>query len=333
MIRNKREVVDYFENNIRPKYEGEIEKVALIEERFQKYRTVGIAIGLLFFFFLVACNIVFGVSGVFIGFFVLVGLLTLYARIRAKFIKTDSKDSIVTLSSYGSYNNFQMASKKPILEEIIPAVLPNFTYAPSKGITEKELKNTSFFSEKILDIAKTDDAIIGNFNDKEVRVSEVSIYRVEEDKDSRREIKFLDSLVVEVDMKLDPNVELYLTYKTYNNDSFKASNRKTLHEISLSNLYVDQHYRVLTNDSVVTNKLLQPRNIDKLVQLMERTNKYISLGVKNGKIMLVVKSDRDLFEILTPENFNPDVIWEEILIILDTISYVEQIGLDFKKAQ
>ncbi|MDU9694121.1 hypothetical protein O0Q50_23335 [Priestia aryabhattai] len=49
--------------------------------------------------------------------------------------------------------------------------------------------------------------------------------------------------------------------------------------------------------------------------------------------MLVVKSDRDLFEILTPENFNPDVIWEEILIILDTISYVEQIGLDFKKAQ
>lgn len=333
MIRNKREFVDYFESYIRPKYKGDLEKIAATNEKVKQFRPIAIAGGLFFFFLLAVCNIFFGPIGVFVGFFGFIGLLILYGRTKAKFIKTEGKEPNIIISNYAAYADFQVSSKQAILEEIIPAVLPNFAYGPSKGITEKELKDTSFFSDTILDIAKTDDAIIGSFNDKEVRVSEVSVYTVKEDEDSRRVIKFLDSLVVEVDMKLDPNVEMYLTYKTYNNDSFKASNQKSLHEISLSNLYVDQHYRVLTNDSIVTNKLLQPRNIDKLVQLMEKTNKYISLGVKNGKIMLVVKSDRDLFEIFTPENFNPDVIWEEILIILDTISYVEQIGLDFKKAQ
>ncbi|WP_419182822.1 DUF3137 domain-containing protein [Priestia megaterium] len=72
---------------------------------------------------------------------------------------------------------------------------------------------------------------------------------------------------------------------------------------------------VLTNNTVVTNKLLQPRNINKLVELMEKTNKRIKLGVKNEKLMLLVESNRDLFEILTPEKFNPEVIWEEILFL------------------
>ncbi|MGF9891309.1 DUF3137 domain-containing protein [Priestia megaterium] len=333
MIRNKRDFVDYFESHIRPKYEDEVTKAAVVNQNFMKYLKVGKIIFLLIFLLLFVSGMVFGILGVILGIFAIIGFLILYGRTKMKFIKGKDEVPKVVINSYNDLTSLNISSKQTILGEIIPAVLPNFVYAPRGGITQNELKNTSFFSDTILDIAETDDAIIGNFNDKEVRVSEVSIYTVEESNDRKRVIKFLDSLVLEVDMKLDPNVEMYLTYNRYNDDSYNASEQKSLHEISLASLYIDQHYKVLTNNSVVTNKLLQPRNINKLVELMEKTNKRISLGVKNGKLMLLVESNRDLFEILTPEKFNPEVIWEEILILLDTISYVEQIGLDFKKAQ
>lgn len=321
MIRNKNEFIRYFESEIRPKYENDIEKGKGVKEKMnkmvKKVVLIFVLVGIIPALFL-------GPLGAFLGF--IISFIYIFFQM---------KNNPEIGSLFLNYQGLSR-SKDELFGEIVSKVLPSFTFSNQNAISKEEFLDYGLISSSKVDKFKSEDAIIGTLNDKNIRISEAQILNEVGSNDNRRYVKIFSGLIAEIDLNHDSSFKMLVTKKNFHPKDLQSwfdnlGQSHQLEEISISNVFLDENYRVLTNDSIKTNKILQPRNIDKMVSFFERENKKIYFGFSKNKLILLVEDNNNMFEVFNDGKFEPDIIWDELINALNSINFIEEMDIDFSK--
>jgi hypothetical protein len=312
MIKNKTDFINYFETYIRPKYNNEINVGVETKKETMKMLRRGIAIfALLTMVPTILFNGFYGLIGAAIFILSLFKLNVLFPEI------------VILFSKYEKLT----ISKEKILGEIISSVIPGFTYSYQKSIKKEEFIKYSLMSPNRLDNFSSDSAIIGSLNNQELKISEVSIYEEVPTENSKRMINLFSGLVYELQLELSTDFDMVIgTNKHLEFSNFEKD--KSLEEISITNVFLDENYKVLTNDAIKTNKIFQPKNIEYIANIFEQSNANISIGISNGKFIMIVDNQSKKFEIFDEGEFNPEIIWDDIVSIIAYIKYIQKMEIE-----
>jgi hypothetical protein len=301
-VKNKEEFTTFFESKIRSVYEGEVLEIKKI------IKSNKILIGIIIFVFVFTAIFVSKVWAV-IGFFIIVALLVIsgYISPPKPMIPIEVRKGI-------------------ILNAILSEVVPSFTFNNEKSITEEEFENYYFISPSKMDHFESSECVLGNFKGYETKISEIELSRKNEINNIISYVKVFQGLIIEMDIDSNPEYHLVVA-----NKSFKDDVTRGLVEVSLSNVYLDEKYFILTSDLIKTNKILEPRHLEKISKLLEQDEHKISIGFSNGKFVVLVNNESNFFEIFNEGRFEPDVIWDEIINIFKYVKWVENLEIDFSE--
>lgn len=321
MIRNKNEFIRYFESEIRPKYESEIEKGKSVKEKVNKMIK---KVVLIFILVGIIPSLFLGPLGAFLGF--------IFSFIYIFYQMKNNPEIGRLLLHYKGLNN----TKDALFREIVTNVLPGFTYSNEEAISEEEFLEHGLISSSLIDRFKSEDAIIGSLNGRTLRISEVQVHNEVGSGDDKRYEKVFSGLVLDIELDSVSDFKMLVTKNKFYPKNVQSwldnvGQSNELEEISISNVFLDEYYRVLTNDPIKTNKMLQPRNIDKMVSFFEQENKNIYFGFSNNKLSLLLEDDNNMFEVFEEGKFEPEIIWDELINALNSIKFIEQMNIDFSK--
>jgi hypothetical protein len=313
MIRNKEEFTTFFESNIRPIFEDGVIKTK--KKRIKQAKMVTIAFFILFFIMQVVPNI-WGLLGLILLFVIFAVCVGVYIYHSKPFEVVDDK-------------------KEVILNTILSEIVPSYIFDNKKFITREEFINYSFIPPSKMDRFESSECIIGKYKGYETKISESNILQAVESNDKTKYIKIFQGLIIEVDIKSNPEYHLAISDKgiqsvanMFSNEEF-VNHSKNSEEVSLSNVYLDEKYFILTNDLIKTNKILEPRHLEKISELLEQDEHKISIGFSNGKFIVLVDNKSNFFEIFDEGKFEPDVIWDELINLLKYVKWIDNLEIDF----
>jgi hypothetical protein len=309
MIRNKEEFTTYFESNIRPTFEDGVIKTK--KKRIKQAKMLTIAFFILFFIMQIVPNI-WGPLGLILFFVIFAVCVGTYIYRSKPFKVVDDK-------------------KEVILNTILSEVVPSFIFDNKKSITEDEFINYYFIPPSKMDRFESSECIIGKYKGYETKISESNILEAVKSNDKTKYVKVFQGLIIEMDIKSDPEFHLVIADKgiqgnanMFSGDEF-VNNSRNSEVVSLSNVYLDEKYFILTNDLIKTNKILEPRHLEKISELLEQDEHKISIGFSNGKFIVLVDNKRNFFEIFDEGKFEPDVIWDELISLIKYIKWIDNL--------
>lgn len=314
----EREFTNYFESTVRPKYETNIRKYINTKKRF-----TFIFLGL-FAFVMTPVIILSNMLPDTFSAFILVLI--------AGFLGIILFGIIVANTNTAKKMGQLILIKNEMLNELVTITLPGFTYNNENGLSEDEFRKHSIISPINLNDFRSEDAISGSVNGKNVKISELSTFT--SSGNNRNRTLIFKGFAAEIDMDLDPTFELTVTRKRYCSGSLiktVSANGNPSSPISITHPYFEQNYYIMTNDEVKANTLLQPYVLDRLQKVMEDSGKKFSFDIFDGKILILLENKRNAFDFKDMSNFNPQVLWEDLKTAIDTVLVLEKSGLDFKK--
>lgn len=314
MIRDKNEFARFFESDILPKYGYQVNEIKKTREQVLDFVKK-----------LIICLLLMAILP--FGFVIGIPLLFLYLR------KIFKKNNITFTrdATNSSSNSF----KEHIFNDILDRVFPNLRYSDNETLTEEDFISYSIISPSFVDSYRAEDAFVGTIGGRKIRISESTIYK-KQDRDSYTRLFF--GLIVETELDVGSNFKMIVTKKNFFSRGTQRINlggELTLEEIGISNLHLDDNNRIFTNDSIRTNKILQPRNVDKLVRFFENKNIDICFAITNNKLVMLLENRQNLFEIFNEGKFESEVIWDELMTIFDaiklSIDFIDQLEISEKK--
>jgi hypothetical protein len=319
MIKNKEEFNNFFESSISPKYENGVSKTNKNKQKQIKLATILVFI---LFFIIQIIPRIWGPIGMFIFFILFIIAVSIYIYRSKPFSKTFTVED---------------DKKEEILNSILSKIAPSFSFNNKNSITRDEFVEYAFIPPTKNDHFESSDCIIGTYNGFEMKISECKILEKDESRDRTRYVRVFSGLIMEMEINTNQDFQLIITDKDFQSSPniFSADKfvnySKNLEEVSLSNVYLDENYFILTNDLIKTNKILEPSRLENLSKLLESDEHKISIGFSNGKFVAMINNDSNFFEIYEEGKFDPDVIWEEIINVLKYIKRVNNLGIDFSE--
>lgn len=218
------------------------------------------------------------------------------------------------------------ANRDQVLGEVTDFLLPGFSYFHKQhGVMQAEFEAFGFYRSKYISSYESEDVLIGKQNGRIIRISEGKVY-YERGGDNRTTITVFDGLVFEMQADVPPTFQLLFTPRQIRETQGRRG--EDLPEISLSDPYLEKHFRIYSNDLLLANKLMQPRNLANVLDVIQQDPYGIQcFGFTQGRFVVLYEKKRDLLEIHS-RKWSGEQLYDDFAHYLSSLETLDQLQLE-----
>jgi hypothetical protein len=218
----------------------------------------------------------------------------------------------IAAGSYGTHwlsgrEDLDMRYKQTVVSRIVQFIDEGLNYEPKKCVEYEHFRQARIFLQRP-DYYKGEDYISGNFGDFEVEFSEVKVAyeqfaaRTQQAKSTWKTIFHGIFLVANLPEEVPtPMIILSNRYQKYFGllgERIQLYNfRRNLKKVRLYDREFSKEFVVYAQKPILARPFLNPIFKEKLLYLKEKTNKDIHLSLRDNKLYLALKMDRNFFSV------------------------------------
>jgi len=316
---SRKEFISTFNQQIKPRY----------DEEFQKIRKIDGILSIIFVvssLMLFACVIIFRESRItiyyFTFYFSVVGVVVLFDFF-SRVIRKDGK-------SVFSYVNEREELQHQLYNECVSLIYPFFSYNQSEGVSKSEFIRYGFFRPRYASSVITQDVFTGTVNGKDMRINELSVSYTPEGENSKP-VTIFEGISVEMPSTLNKDYSFVAIgngqeYYPSHSSLLGAREVTRLDRINMNHEKFDSIFLSYTNDQSMTDALFDEEQLERIANVtMQNLDTWFHFSVSDGKIVFLFPH-KQLFELYNMKSLDAEQIWNDfsvLYVILQAISEMD----------